>query len=226
MPAPRKFDLETRERAVRMYLDRLAEHGGSKREARRRVGALLDINEASIRNWVEAGERTAGVRPGVSRQTDSEEVRSLKRRVAELERANEILKTARRPPSGSRWPPASPGSPAPTPGSGPSHSSWYPADHPRRPWPAGPSGAATQPRPRPSDRSPYTPGTHCRTPPDGPTPSAPHDPAAACRYCFGMTSILSQRTGTEPVTLHCRPNGECVPGPSAGPSYVLHLFLG
>jgi len=94
MPAPRKFDLETRERAVRMYLDRLAEHGGSKREARRRVGALLDINEASIRNWVEAGERTAGVRPGVSRQTDSEEVRSLKRRVAELERANEILKTA------------------------------------------------------------------------------------------------------------------------------------
>jgi transposase-like protein len=77
-----------------MYLDRLAEYGESKREARRQVGAVLDINEASIRNWVEAGERAAGTRPGVSRPTDSEEVRALKRRVAELERANEILKTA------------------------------------------------------------------------------------------------------------------------------------
>jgi len=35
MPAPRKFDQETRDRAVRMYMDRLAGHGESKREARR-----------------------------------------------------------------------------------------------------------------------------------------------------------------------------------------------
>ena len=55
---------------------------------------MLDINEASIRNWVEAAERTAGLRPGVSRPADSHEVRALKRRVAELERANDILKTA------------------------------------------------------------------------------------------------------------------------------------
>ena len=94
MAAPRKFDQETRERAVRMYQDRLSDHGESKREARRQVGALLDINEASIRNWVEAGEREAGTRPAACRSTDSEEVRTLKRRVAELERANEILKTA------------------------------------------------------------------------------------------------------------------------------------
>lgn len=94
MPAPRKFDQETRERAVRMYWDRLAEHGESKREARRQIGAVLDINEASIRNWVEGVERAAGTRPGVSGQTESDEVRALKRRVAELERANEILKTA------------------------------------------------------------------------------------------------------------------------------------
>ncbi len=94
MAAPRKFDQETRERAVRMYLDRIAEHGESKREARRQVGAVLDINEASIRNWVEAGERAANGRPVASRVSDSEEVRGLPRRVAELERANGILKTA------------------------------------------------------------------------------------------------------------------------------------
>jgi len=95
MPAPRKFDEATRERAVRLYRDRLEQHGESKVEARRQVGALLDINQATIRNWVEAEERAAGSRPAAStRQVDSEEVRALKRRVAELERANDILKTA------------------------------------------------------------------------------------------------------------------------------------
>jgi transposase-like protein len=95
MPAPRKFGEETRARAVRMYHDRLAEHGESKVEARRQVGALLDINQATIRNWVEAEERAAGSRPTAApRGAESEEVRALKRRVAELERANEILKTA------------------------------------------------------------------------------------------------------------------------------------
>jgi len=77
-----------------MYLDRLAEHGESKREARRQVGAVLDVNEASIRNWVEAAERSAGLRPGVSRPADSHEVLALKRRVAELEPANDILNPA------------------------------------------------------------------------------------------------------------------------------------
>jgi transposase-like protein len=94
MPAPRKFDEATRERAVRLYRDRLEQHGEAKVEARRQVGALLDINQATIRNWVEAEERAAGSRPASARQADSEEVRALKRRVAELERANDILKTA------------------------------------------------------------------------------------------------------------------------------------
>lgn len=95
MPAPKKFDEATRERAVRMYRDRLEQHGEAKVEARRQVGALLDINQATIRNWVEAEERAAGSRPAASaRLAESEEVRALKRRVAELERANDILKTA------------------------------------------------------------------------------------------------------------------------------------
>jgi transposase len=95
MAAPRKFDQEMRERAVRMYRDRLEQHNESKLEARRQVGALLDVNPATIRNWVEDAERGDGSRPAPApRAVDSEEVRTLKRRVAELERANEILKTA------------------------------------------------------------------------------------------------------------------------------------
>lgn len=103
MPAPRKFDEETRARPVRLHRDRVEEHGDSKVEARRLVGALLDTNPATIRNWVEAEERAAGSRPPASRQADAEEVRALKRRVVEFERANEILKTdAQHAPHGRR----------------------------------------------------------------------------------------------------------------------------
>ena len=79
-----------------MYRDRLAEAGESKLSARRHVGALLDVNQATLRNWVEDAERAEGTRAPspAARSGDSEEVRALKKRVAEVERANEILKTA------------------------------------------------------------------------------------------------------------------------------------
>ncbi len=41
MAAPRKYDVEFRERAIRMYRDRVAEGVDSKVGARRHVGALL-----------------------------------------------------------------------------------------------------------------------------------------------------------------------------------------
>ena len=94
MSAPRKFDREFRERAVRMYRDRLEQDGESKMGARRHVGQLLDLNPATLRNWVEDAERAEGHRAPLNRWSETEEVRALKRRVAELERANEILKTA------------------------------------------------------------------------------------------------------------------------------------
>lgn len=93
MPAPRKFDEETRARAVRMYQERRRDHDESKLEARRRVGELLSINQATLRNWVEREEIDSGARPGVS-TAESEELRTLRRENAELRRANEILKTA------------------------------------------------------------------------------------------------------------------------------------
>lgn len=95
MAAPKKYDVEFRDRAVRMYRDRLAEGNDSKLGARRHVGSLLDLNPATLRNWVEEAERAEGTRAAVGpRVVESEEVRALKKRVAELERANEILKTS------------------------------------------------------------------------------------------------------------------------------------
>ena len=96
MAAPKKYDREFVERAVRMYRDRFAEGTDSKLGARRHVGSLLDLNPATLRNWVEDAERREGTRApsAASRAADSDEVRALKKRVAELERANEILTTA------------------------------------------------------------------------------------------------------------------------------------
>ena len=93
MPALRKFDEETRARAVRMYRDRLRDQNESKLQARRQVGALLDINPATLRNWVEREEIDTGLRPGHSTE-ESVELRALKKEDAELRRADEILKTA------------------------------------------------------------------------------------------------------------------------------------
>lgn len=92
MSAPRKFDEETRARAVRLYQDRLRDHGESKLAARRHVGALLDIKPATLRNWIEAEQR-AGLETTNS-VDDAAELRQLRQEVAELRRANEILKTA------------------------------------------------------------------------------------------------------------------------------------
>ena len=94
MPAPRKYDQETRDRAVRMYQDRRREKPGeSQLTARRQVGALLDVAPATLRDWIERGEIDAGERPGVSSET-SARIKELEREVGELRRANEILKTA------------------------------------------------------------------------------------------------------------------------------------
>ena len=96
MPAPRKFDEETRARAVRLYADRRRDHGESKLAARKHVGELLDINPATLRNWIEADEReSAGaVTSAADDGTEAAELARLRRENAELRRANDILKTA------------------------------------------------------------------------------------------------------------------------------------
>jgi len=75
-----------------MYADRVAD-GESKIGARRKVGELLGVNPATLRNWVEAVEKAAApVEP--SGLSLADENTRLRRENAELRRANEILKTA------------------------------------------------------------------------------------------------------------------------------------
>lgn len=76
MTAPRKFDEDTRARAVRMYADRLREHPGSKLAARAHVSELPDINPATPRNWVDAEEGADGLPAPVVRVRTSTPRRS------------------------------------------------------------------------------------------------------------------------------------------------------
>jgi transposase-like protein len=94
MPAPRKYDQETRDRAVRMYQERRRDFPDeSALQARRRVGELLDIRPDTLRGWVERAEIDTGQRPGVPSAVEAR-IKELERENAELRRANEILKTA------------------------------------------------------------------------------------------------------------------------------------
>lgn len=94
MVAPRKFDLETRERGVRVYQDRITQTGDSKRGARRCVGEILGINEATLRNWVENRYGSGDCSPAGEGSMPGAELKALRRENAELRRTDEILKTA------------------------------------------------------------------------------------------------------------------------------------
>ncbi len=94
MPAPRKYDQETRDRAIRMYGDRQRDFPEeSMLESRRRVGELLDIKPETLRGWIERKEIDTGQRPGVPSSVDAR-IKELERENAELRRANEILRKA------------------------------------------------------------------------------------------------------------------------------------
>ena len=83
---------EMRERAVRMVAEVRSEHP-HETAALRHVAGLLGMNVETLRLWVHRAQVDAGVRPGTTSE-DAEEIKRLKREVAELRRANEILKSA------------------------------------------------------------------------------------------------------------------------------------
>jgi transposase len=93
MARPSKYPTELRQRAVRMVLESRAEYP-SEYEAIRAVALKLGVTSPeSLRKWVRQAEVDGGARPG--KTTDEiAEIKALKKEVAELRRANEILKSA------------------------------------------------------------------------------------------------------------------------------------
>jgi transposase len=87
------YPLELRERAMRMVAEVRPDYA-SEWAAIGAVAQKLGIGSAeTLRKWIRQAEVDGGTRPGVTSE-ETAEIRRLKREVAELRRANEILKAA------------------------------------------------------------------------------------------------------------------------------------
>ena len=88
-----KYPDELRERAVRMVAEVRPQYR-SQWAAITAVAGMLGIGTPeTLRTWIRRSDVDGGVRPGVTSQM-AEEDKALRKQVAELRRANEILKAA------------------------------------------------------------------------------------------------------------------------------------
>ena len=93
MARPSKYSVELKSRAVRMVTESRSDYP-SEFEAIRSIAMKLGIGSPeTLRKWIRQGEIDDGVKPGKTRE-DIAEIRELKKEVAELRRANSILKSA------------------------------------------------------------------------------------------------------------------------------------
>jgi len=89
----RRYPPELRERAVRMVAE-VTPNYDSQWAAINAVAQKLGVGTAeTVRKWVRQAEVDAGQRAGATSE-ESAEIKRLRREVAELRRANEILKAA------------------------------------------------------------------------------------------------------------------------------------
>ena len=86
MSRPRKYPDELRERAVRLVFE-------SKRPIAH-VAQDLGVHKESLRHWVRQAEADSGRRRDLLTSEEREELKRLRKEVAELRRANAILKEA------------------------------------------------------------------------------------------------------------------------------------
>jgi transposase len=89
---PSKYDPERRAKAVRLVLEHRDDYL-SEWAAITAVSKRQGMNAETLRNWIRQRQVDDGQRDGVSSEA-SAEIRALKRRNAELEQTNEILKAA------------------------------------------------------------------------------------------------------------------------------------
>jgi len=86
MPRPRKYPQELIDRGVRLAIEsgRPVAH----------VAAEIGLPAETLRKRVRRAEADRGLRPDLPTSEEREEIKQLKREVAELRKANEILRAA------------------------------------------------------------------------------------------------------------------------------------
>jgi transposase len=93
MARPSPYPAELRRRAVRMVAEVRPEYP-TEWAAMKAVAAKLGIGTTeTLRKWVRQDEIDAGARPGTTTE-ESARLKAMKKEIAELKRANEILKAA------------------------------------------------------------------------------------------------------------------------------------
>jgi transposase len=92
MSSSNRYSAEVRERAVRLVFAQRDEYE-SEWAAITSIASKFGCSTETLRNWVRKAERDEGLRPG-STTSQQEELKTLRREVSELRRANEILRKA------------------------------------------------------------------------------------------------------------------------------------
>jgi transposase len=85
---PKKYPDDLKARAVRLYRE------SDPKPAIRKLAEQLGVHHEALRNWIRQDQADRGERDGQPTTEMVEENRRLRREVAELRRANEILKAA------------------------------------------------------------------------------------------------------------------------------------
>jgi transposase len=93
MARPSKYPRELRERAVRLVVESKGEYPSEFVAIRSIADKLGVASPETLRKWVRQAEVDDGVKPGKT-TAELAEIRELKKEVAELRRANAILKSA------------------------------------------------------------------------------------------------------------------------------------
>jgi len=88
MAAPRKYPIELKERALRLW------RSEQPRRPIAHVAHELGIHPEAMRTWIRQDEADRGERADRPTTAEQQELQALRKRVRELERANEILKAA------------------------------------------------------------------------------------------------------------------------------------
>ena len=86
------YPAEFRERALRMLAEARADHP-SDFAAAGHVAGRLGVNPETVRLWKKRADIDAGQAPGTTSEAQLE-IKRLKKQIAELEKANETLRSA------------------------------------------------------------------------------------------------------------------------------------
>ncbi|RPE27942.1 IS3 family transposase [Kitasatospora cineracea] len=93
MARPSSYPPELRRRAVRMVAEVLGDHPNES-AALRAVAEKPGVGSAeTLRNWVRRDQVDSGQRPGTTTE-ESAQIKAMRKGIAELKRANEVLKAA------------------------------------------------------------------------------------------------------------------------------------